>query len=127
MIGPVSSNRYNRDTVTWDRKVAGSPDAQGNATSSSAPGFPQTVLCRLQEHGDSVEQEEPGRHVKPSASLFSDTFVSGLDGDTVTTGTKTYRVVGMSPRRQPMSSVISFVRYDLRSVKLGVDQVVAGG
>lgn len=114
-----------RDTVSWDRRPSGPPslDSEMNPVAAgSASGFPRDVLGRFQETQRDIRNTDGGYDVMYHALFFSDSFVTGRDGDIVTYRGREYRVVVARRRNQILADTVRFVRYELKVHKLGEDQ-----
>lgn len=106
---------YARDTVQWDR-CASTLDSQENQVLASVSGFPMAVLCRFHVARFSSAHATDGAKVRHDAVVYSASFLDGQVGDRVLFRGIGYVVIGASPRSYPLTTGISFVRYDLAKV-----------
>lgn len=112
-----------KDQVSWDRKTENGVDALGHPNLVSVSGFPRTVRGNFQEAARRADKSDrTGIGVQLDATLFSDTYVDGKNGDLVTVSGRAYMVIDAPVRRGLFSSSPAFAKYGLTLNITGVAQ-----
>ncbi len=104
-------------SVTWDKKSATPTgvDAYGKQTFGSVAGYPKTVsgVYYPDKRALTFPAQAPGFLVEYDASLVSETYFDGKEGDLVTVNGVAMKVVAAAPYTLPFAARTSHVEYAL--------------
>ena len=110
------------EAISTDRKGISGRDELGRPVKTSANGFPKTVRGVLDNRSRGPRFDESGLSYTVDAVFVSETYTSGLVGDTMTTATgETFTVRADAIHRSATSARIDHAEYTLtRVVRPGV-------
>lgn len=101
------------DTVSWDRPVKSGTDARGTPVFGSAPGFPVSVSCSVQERKAEGTARADGLALSRSRSVYTG-YLSGAVGDRVTIGAEVWVVFDRVEVPGLLPGSVAYVRYEVR-------------